>query len=91
MGWGKISSAMFKQETGDPKIGMKLSLFYIVPPPLIFLTSLIFAITKSPMWVYWLILALFTILNVVALPIRKKGCRLCVMRKVCPGSAAKSE
>ena len=91
LGWGKISSAMFKQDSGDPKMGMKLSFFYILPPPLIFLTSLIFAIIKSPTWAYWIILALFTILNVVSFPIRKEGCSLCAMREVCPGSAAKSK
>ncbi|MBA7582904.1 hypothetical protein ES708_24842 [subsurface metagenome] len=89
LGWGKISSAMFKQDSGNPDMGMKLSLFYIVPPPLIFLTSLVFVIIKSPAWAYWLILVLFTILNVAAFPIRKKGCSLCTMRKVCPGSAEK--
>ena len=91
LGWGKISSAMFKQDSGDPKMGMKLSFFYILPPPLIFLTSLIFAIIKSPTWAYWIILALFTILNVASFPIRKKGCSLCAMREVCPGSAAISK
>ena len=91
LGWGKISSAMFKQDSGDPNTGMKLSLFYIVPPPVIFLTSLIFAITKSPTFVYWFILALFVILNAAAFPLRKKGCSLCAMREACPGSAAKSK
>ena len=90
LGWGKISSAMFKQGSGDPNIATKLSLFYIISPPLIFLTSLVFAVIKSPTWTYWFVLVLFTILNVVAFPVRKKGCGLCTMRKVCPGSAAKS-
>jgi hypothetical protein len=91
LGWGKISSALFKQDSGDPKMGMKLSFFYILPPPLIFLTSLIFAIIKSPTWVYWFILVLFVILNVTSFPVRKKGCSLCAMREACPGSAAKSK
>jgi len=91
LGWGKISSAMFKQDSGDPNTGMKLSLFYIVPPPVIFLTSLIFAIIKSPTFVYWFILALFVILNAAAFPLRKKDCSLCAMREACPGSAAKSK
>lgn len=91
LGWGKVSSAMFKQDSGNPKTGIKLSLFYIAPPPLIFLTSLTFAIIKNPIWIYWFILALFIILNVVAFPIRKKGCSLCVMRKACSGSTAKGK
>jgi hypothetical protein len=91
LGWGKISSAMFKQDSGNQTIGMKLSLFYILPPPLIFLTSLTFAIIKSPAWDYWVVWAVFTILNVVSFPLRKTGCGLCAMREACPGSAAKSK
>jgi len=91
LGWGKISSAMFKQDSGDLNIGMKLSLFYIVPPPVIFVAALIFAIIKSPVWVYWFILVLFLIFNAVSFPVRKKGCGLCAIREVRSGSAAKSK
>jgi hypothetical protein len=91
LGWGKISSAMFKKDSGDPNAGMKLALFYIISPPLIFLTSLVFAIIKGTAWFYWLVLALFVVLNVASFPVRKKGCRLCAMREACPGSAAKSK
>ncbi len=91
LGWGKISSAMFEQNSGNLQTGIKLSLFYIIPPPLIFLTSLVFAIIKNPTWDYWMILILFTILNVISFPIRKKGCSLCTMRKVCIGSAVKNK
>jgi hypothetical protein len=91
LGWGKISSAMFKQDSGDPGVGMKLSLFYIIPPPLIFVTTVIFAVLKRPVWIYWFILVLFVILNVASFPLRRKGCGLCAMRDVCPGSTAKSK
>lgn len=91
LGWGKISSAMFKQNSGDPNVGMKLSLFYIVPPPAILLTALVFAIIEDPVWIYWSVLVLFITLNVASFPIRKKGCGLCAMRETCPGSAAKSK
>ncbi len=89
LGWGKISSAMFKKDSGNPKTGTKLSLFYIVPPPVIFMTSLIFAIITKPTWVYWFILVLFLIFNVASFPVRKNGCSLCAMRDACPGSAVK--
>ena len=91
LGWGKISSAMFQQDSGDPKTGMKLTFFYILPPPLIFLASLIYSIVNRPISGYWIILALYTILNLLSFPIRKKGCGLCAMREGCPGSAAKSK
>jgi len=80
---------MFKPDSGNPKTGIKLAFFYILPPPLISLTALTFAIIRSPTWVYWLMLGLFVILNAVSFPVRKKGCGLCAMREACPGSAAK--
>ncbi len=91
LGWGKISSAMFKQDSGDPAVGMKLAIFYILPPPLIFVSALAFAIIESPAGVYWFALSLFLLLNIISFPARKKTCGLCAMREVCPGSAAKSK
>jgi len=91
LGWGKISSAMFPRDSGDPKVGMKLSFFYIIPPPVIFLTSLVFAIIERPAVFYWLGLVLFVVLNALAFPIRKRGCGVCAMREACPGSAVKSK
>lgn len=88
LGWGKISSAIFRRDSGDPETGMKLSLFYIVPPPVISLAALVFILLKNPGRVYWSVLALFVILNAASFPVRKKSCGLCVMREACPGSAA---
>lgn len=89
LGWGKISSAMFKKDSGNPKTGIKLALFYILPPPVIFMTSLIFAIIIKPSWVYWFVLMLFLVLIIASIPVRKSGCSLCAMRDACPGSAVK--
>ena len=89
LGWGKISSALFEQDSGNPNIGSKLSLFYIVPPPVILVASIVFAIIVGVAWIYWAALALYIALNIVIFPVRKKGCGLCAMRDVCPGSAIK--
>ncbi len=89
LGWGKISSALFKQDSGNLKVGSKLSLFYIVPPPVILVASIIFAAVGEVAWIYWAALALYLVLNVATFPLRKKSCGLCVMRQVCFGSAAK--
>lgn len=91
LGWGKIAAAMFTPDSGSPKTGMKLAFFYILPPPLIFVAALAYAIIKSPAWVYWLVLSLFVILNAASFPVRKNGCGLCAMRETCPGSAAKKQ
>ena len=89
LGWGKISSAMFKQDSGNLKTGLKLSLFYIIPSPLIFIASLIYAIINKAALIYCLILILFLVLNIASFPVRKNGCSLCAMRDACPGSAVK--
>jgi hypothetical protein len=91
LGWGKISSAMFAQDSGDPKTGMRLALFYIIPPPLIFLLSIASAIMKGAAVAYWAALGLYVILNVTTFPIRKKGCGRCAMRETCPGSAVNTQ
>ena len=89
LGWGKISSALFEQDSGAPKVGSKLSLFYIVHPPVILVTSIVFAVVGKIVWIYWVALALYLALNVMTFPLRKTTCGLCVMREVCFGSATK--
>lgn len=90
LGWGKISSALFKQDSGNPETGKKLSLFYILSPPLIFLTALLYTFYNSPSLSYWIGFGLYILLNIVSFPVRKNGCAKCTMKEVCPGSAVKS-
>lgn len=91
LGWGKLAAAMFEQDSGNPKIGMTLAFFYIIPPPLILLVSLVLAFTKGVPQTYLGLLCLYVVLNGITFPIRKKGCGQCAMREVCPGSAVKSK
>lgn len=91
LGWGKVSSGLCAQDSGNQKLGMKLALFYILPPPIIFIASFIYAIFGDPGWIYWCALILFLALNVVSFPLRKKGCGLCAMRECCAGSATRTE
>ena len=69
----------------------KLSLFHIVPPPIILVTSIVFAVVEEAAWVYLAASVLYVALNIASFPIRKQGCSVCVMREVCSGSAAKSK
>ena len=87
LGWGKISSALFKQNSGALETGKKLSLFYIISPPAVLLISIFTGIFQPVHWYYWVILGLFVMFNAITFPIRKKGCAACAMREVCPGSA----
>ncbi|MBU0765304.1 MAG: hypothetical protein KJ607_10770 [Bacteroidetes bacterium] len=91
LGWGKISSALFKQDSGNLKAGLRFSLFYIVTPPAVLVTSVIFGITQHPSWIYWLMLVIFVFLNVISFPVRKSGCSACTMRETCSGSAVKGK
>ena len=89
LGWGRVSAWMCAPDSGDPKTGMRLSLFYVLSPPLILLTAVAVGLVLSVGITHWAVLAVYIGLNVGSFPVRKKGCRLCAMRRVCPGSAAK--
>ena len=88
LGWGKISSALFEQDSGDIKVGMRLNLFYIVSPPAIFLTSIGYAVVNSATLTYWVFLIIYVLFNILSFPVRKYSCSKCAMAEVCPGSAA---
>ncbi len=89
LGWGKLSSWMFEQDSGDPKTGMRLSWFYIISPPIFLLAGLLVGILLDVGVWHWIFLGVYVVLNVLSFPIRKKGCGLCAMRAVCPGSAVR--
>ena len=89
LGWGKLAALLFKQDSGDIKIGMRLSLFYILSPPLMLVSATLIGLLLSVTWVYWVGLGVYVALNAASFPLRIKGCRVCAMRKVCPGSAVK--
>ncbi len=88
LGWGKISAALFARDSGSVETGKKLSLFYIVSPPLVLVISVLTGVLQPVPRIYWGIAGLFIVLNAVTFPVRKAGCSRCKMRAVCPGSAA---
>jgi hypothetical protein len=90
LGWGKLSSWMFDQDSGNPKMGMRLSLFYIVSPPIFLVAGILEGIFIEVGGQHWILLGIYVALNGITFPVRKMGCRVCAMREVCPGSAAKS-
>ena len=89
LGWGKLSSFLFKQNSGDPETGKKLSLFYIISPPFILISALVYGFYTGVSLSYWIGLSLYLLLNIISFPVRKNGCSRCAMREVCPGSAVK--
>ena len=91
LGWGRISPLIYKKDEGNPELGKKYSVFYIISPPIILILSILSGIAYKVEIVHWYILAAFIVLNVITVLLRKVGCGKCAMRLVCPGSAARRE
>ena len=89
LGWGKISSHIFAQDSGDIQKAKLYSLFYILSPVVTFIVSLVYGLIGNVGWWYWLIFGIFILLNIVVFPVRKCGCGHCKIRQSCFGSAAK--
>ncbi len=89
LGWGKLAARLFPPDSGSVKLGMKLTMFYIIPPPIILLIALILAFSVGAGWLYWTMITVYLLLNLLTFPVRKLGCGQCTMRDVCAGSAVK--
>lgn len=87
LAWGLLSAVLFEQDSGNRERGVRMTLFYIIPPPLITLSALIFAIASRTGQGYWLLLAAYILINALSFPVRRSSCRACLMREICPGSA----
>ena len=91
LGWGKLSAWLFERDSGRPETGMRLSWFYVLSPPTFLVAGILTGtFLHVGVW-HWLFLGAYVALNALSFPVRKKGCSLCAMRAVCPGSAAKPE
>jgi len=82
---------LFRRDAGNIETGMRMALFYVISPPLFVLAGLAVGIILAPGNWYWGLLAAYVSLAALSLPVRKRSCRLCAMRKVCPGSAARDD
>jgi len=91
MGWGKLSSCLFKEKSGNYELGMKLAgltwgLLTIIPIIAIPLAMFLHREFSVPGGIS---LTGFLAIMVVNQFGRKKGCEQCKMRYICKGSAAK--
>lgn len=89
LGWGKIAYRLFKPDSGNPKLGIRLSISYILQLPIIVILTLIAGFIYGFTWLNVSMLIIFIIINIMQGIVRKKSCIICKMRAVCPGSAAK--
>ncbi len=89
LGWGKLASFLFKQDSGNVIIGMRLSFSYILQLPVIFIISIIFCFVYEFTTIYIIAIFIFVIINILQAINRKKTCKTCKARYICSGSAAK--
>lgn len=90
LGWGRLSAWLFRQDSGSMKTGMRLSLYYILSPPTFLVAAVLVGALLDVGVQHWIFLGLYVVLNLLSFAVRMKGCRLCAMRDVCPGSAART-
>jgi len=89
LGWGKLASLLFKQDSGNLKIGTRLSLSYILQLPVILIAALMASFVYGFNLLNIILLIIFVILNVLqGAVLRKKCCAVCKARFICKGSAA---
>jgi hypothetical protein len=90
LGWGRLAARMFPQDSGNPRAGKLLGLvFYAFSPPVVLLAGILAGLGLEPGISHWVAVGVYVALNAASFPVRKKGCAVCAMREVCPGSAAR--
>jgi len=90
-GWGKLSSRLFEEKSGNYELGMKLAgltwgLLIIIPIVAIPLAMFLHEESLVPGGIS---LIGFLAIMVINQFMRKKGCAQCKMRHICKASAAK--
>ena len=88
-GWGKLSSFMFKKESGNYQLGVKLAGVTWILATLIPIIGMFFALIVSYSTLRVGLLVLFILLTQINFVIHKKACNRCKMRFICPASMAK--
>ena len=87
LGWGTLSARLFGCDSGSSRTGMRLSLFYILSPPVMAAAAILVGIFMQVTVWHWVLLGIYIALNALTFPLRIRGCGQCAMRNVCPGSA----
>jgi len=91
IGWGKLSSLMFKEKSGNYKLGIKLAgitwaLATLIPIIGIVISLILnFTIHRS------ILLGLFILLTPVNFILHKNSCKRCKMKNICPASMVKGK
>ena len=90
-GWGKLSSAMYKKDSGNLKLGNILggvTWGILMALPIITMIIIIFS-NIAELWFVLKFLVPFIVLSAINLFFHKQDCSYCKMRYICKLSAAK--
>jgi len=88
-GWGKLSSLMFKERSGNYKLGIKLAGITWGLATLIPVVGIIISLILN-FTIYELgLILLFISLTPVNFILHKNSCKKCKMRNICPASMVK--
>ena len=89
-GWGKLSSFMFKKDSGNYQLGIKLAGITWMLATLIPIVGSVLTLVLNYSTFTLSLLVLFVLLTPINFVIHKKACEKCKMRFICPASMAKS-
>ena len=90
-GWGKLSALMFKKNSGNYQLGVKLAGITWILATAIPIVGIILALVLDYSPSNLIFLILFILLAPVNFINHKKACKKCKMRFICPASMAKGD
>ena len=89
LGWGKYAAVICKKDAGNPEVGMKLTVVYMILPLIPVMGAIAVTLLHGFSWTLLGWMVVFLVLNGVQFAVvRPQGCARCKKRYVCPGSAA---
>ena len=89
LGWGKYAALICKRDSGNPEIGAKLAVIYIILPLIPIVGAIAVTLMSGFSWTLLIAMVVFVAFNGLAFAVRPQACSRCKRRATCPGSAAK--
>ncbi len=89
-GWGKLSALMFKKNSGNYQLGIKLASITWMLATAIPIAGIVLALILNYSFSNLIFLILFILLTPVNFISHKRACEKCKMKFICPTSMAKS-
>ena len=90
-GWGKLTALMFKKNSGNYQLGVKLAGITWILATAIPIVGIILALVLDYSLSNLIFLILFILLTPVNFVSHKKVCEKCKIRFICPASMAKND